>query len=70
MQVLCLNFKKKSPLSEADSCNDGVTNCNPEVEPGVQRHMYCRHNVLAHPGRRGLKESTQLRLLVGWRPTY
>ena len=28
---------------------------------GVQRHRYCRLHVLAHPGRRVLKESTQLR---------
>ena len=33
----------------------------PEVEPGVQRHRYCRLDVLTHPGRRVLKESTQLR---------
>ena len=33
----------------------------PEVEPGVQRHRYCRLHVLAHPTRRVLKESTQLR---------
>ena len=28
--------------------------------------MYCRHGVLAHLGRRGLRESTKLKLLVGW----
>ena len=27
--------------------------------------MHCRHDVLAHLGRRGLRESTKLKLLVG-----
>ena len=27
----------------------------------MQRHRYCRLHVLAHPSRRALKESTQLR---------